>query len=52
MEHFPNLILNISDIQNIKRSYAIVVLNQPISVDKDLVVSLWNHCEIRLKFIK
>lgn len=44
-EHFPSLILNFRDIQENKKQYAIVVLNRPISLDKEFVVSLWNHCK-------
>lgn len=49
-EHFPSLILNYKDIKENKRSYAVVVLNRPISLDKELVVSLWNHCKFNFNF--
>lgn len=50
-EYFPRLILNIRDIQERKKRYAIVVLNRPISLDKELIINLWNHCETKLKLI-
>lgn len=50
-EYFPRLILNIRDIQERKKRYAIVVLNRPISLDKELIINLWNHCETKLKSI-
>lgn len=52
MRHYhQNLILNCKDIQEKNFRYAIVILNRPILLDKELVVNLWNHCEFKLTLL-
>jgi hypothetical protein len=41
----PELILNNTAIKEKKSAFALIVLNRPILLEKNLVVNLWNHCE-------
>jgi hypothetical protein len=47
----PKSFLICDDIKQAK-SFAVIVLNRPISVQKEIVKSLWNHGEIAFNLAK